>query len=484
MEEQYNKIGIYFKKSDDKEYSVEGVYNFDSYDNNKLLQNCNVVYLNPESIIKMKRNALIDIIKEDTEEKESLAIVLDKQVFESYYNECIKNGYSREESLDEIKNLLSTLSNNIENISIDKVKNLISYNIKYKNLKKKMEMNSSSNSNLSSDDNKNKIVIDMSKVNPDEMIEKIKSKVIAQDETVETIVNNIYNNQLILDSKDEDLISSSKSSILMDGPTGTGKTLIVKEVARELSIPMITKSTTSFSAAGYKGADLSDMLVSLLKEANGDLEVAQRGIIVLDEFDKLGGKSSNELEMKKAVQQELLTYLSGAKFTIEYNGKNVEFDTSHVTFICLGAFTDLRERKIAEELNDDGQYTMKPEDYIKDGLMREIVGRFSLITATQSLGKDDLIRILKESKISPLFQLKVMCEKLYKKELIYDDDIVEKIAEEALSSDTGARALQTVVNGMRNVLLSELRKSNSDKIVLNEDILLESKKIFQRGVKK
>lgn len=482
MEKQYNKVGVYFKKNDDNTYSVDGVYNFDLDENKDLLNDCNSVYLSSENLLRMKHNESFDIVDDNKEEKESFAIILDKNVYDRYYNECLNSEITNEEDINNnIIDMLNDFSGNIKDVSIEKIKDLISYKFEFK--EKKMEMNSSSSKVVSNNSKKEKIEIDMSKVNPDEIIDKIKGKVIAQDNAVETIVNNIYNNQLLLDTKNEDLISSSKSSILLDGPTGTGKTLIVKEVANELSIPMITRSATSFSAAGYKGADLSEMLVSLLKEANGDIETAQRGIIVLDEFDKLGGKVNSELDMKKAVQQELLTYLSGAKFNIEYNGKNVEFDTSHVTFICLGAFTDLREKKISEELTEDGKYTMKPDDYIKDGLMREIVGRFSLITATQSLGKDDLIKILKESKISPLFQLKEMC-KMYNKELVYDDEIIEKIATEALEEDTGARALQVVVNGMRNVLLSDMRKNNIDKIELNDEILLKSKEVYQRSVRK
>ena len=259
--------------------------------------------------------------------------------------------------------------------------------------------------------------------------------------------------------------------------------MIAKQVAKELDIPIIIRSSTIFSTAGYKGANLTELLQDLLEKSGGSLERAERGIIVLDEFDKLAGDSNSDLEMKKAVQQDLLAYIGGGKFPIEYNGQKIEFDTSKITFICMGAFTDLRERKIAEGLDKDGFYKMEPDDYIKEGLLRELVGRFSLITSTQSLSRENLKKILTDSTISPLLQLKQMA-KIYNKEVSYSDDMIDKIVNEAFEKDTGARSLATVVNGIRNQVLKQLINSEDKVVEINDEIFDKAKDEVKRGVAK
>ena len=259
---------------------------------------------------------------------------------------------------------------------------------------------------------------------------------------------------------DEDIISSQKTSILLDGPTGTGKTLIMKEVAKQMNLPIVIKPATMYATTGYRGVELQDMLISLLKVTNGNLEAAERGIVVLDEFDKLGksGDSDSSLEIRKAVQQDLLTYIGGSKFTVEYKGKSYDFDTSKLTFICLGAFTDMREKK-EQNLDENGNYIVAEEDYISAGIMRELVGRFQLITSTRSLDKKDFIRILKESSISPLNKLVELGKNIYNANIVFDEDIIEEIADMALEKNTGARSLNSVVNSLRNLMLQELNES-------------------------
>ena len=234
----------------------------------------------------------------------------------------------------------------------------------------------------------------------------------------------------------------------------------MKEVAKQMNLPIVIKPATMYATTGYRGVELQDMLISLLKVTNGNLEAAERGIIVLDEFDKLGksGDSDSSLEIRKAVQQDLLTYIGGSKFTVEYKGKSYDFDTSKLTFICLGAFTDMRERK-QEHLDENGNYEVAEEDYIDAGIMRELVGRFQLITSTRSLGKEDFIRILKESSISPLNKLVELGKNIYNANIVFDEDIIEQIADQALEKDTGARSLNSVVNSLRNLILKDLNES-------------------------
>lgn len=321
--------------------------------------------------------------------------------------------------------------------------------------------------------------IDISKIDPNQVAQKIKEKVIAQDQTVDTILYNIYNNQYLIENGSDEL-AENKVNIILDGPTGTGKTFILKEVAKNLSIPITISPADMYAVPGYKGAQLEEMLVGLLDQTGGNVELAERGIVVLDEFDKLCAKGNKSLEMHKAIQHNLLTYIGGTKINLEYNGKKIEFDTSKITFICLGAFTDLRERKIREELDENNQYLIEPSDYIDAGLERELVGRFSLVAATQALSKENLVRILKESKVSPLKNL-IEIGKLYGKDIKYDEVLVEKIAQEAYDTGTGARALQTVVNGIENTILKDIinPKANSE-IYLDSNSVDKYKQVYIR----
>lgn len=334
------------------------------------------------------------------------------------------------------------------------------------------------------------------KIDVNEIINDIKVKIVGQDEAVESVVANIYANQMLIDTGNRDLISTQKAAILIDGPTGTGKTAIVKEVANKLKIPMVDPSATSFSATGYVGDSITEVLVKLYEESKGDLELAQRGIVVIDEIDKLGGfAKENELTMRKAVQQELLTFISGSKYTIEIGGRmgpKVEFDTTNLTFISLGAFTSIREQKIEEKRketkknvigfardteetniieNEDKTYVMDPQDYIKYGLERELVGRFSLFASTKAYTIEDYKRILLESEISPLKAFIDFAKSFGAEEVIYDDEFIDKACEMAYEANFGARGLHQIISNLKNILLIDLINNKNKVITLTVDML-------------
>lgn len=435
------------------------------------LNNYNVIDLDLNSLNSIKNKSEDKLISYSFKKGKPIIFKLDSSIYDILLEECRKTSQIDEENNRVIIDGIRAIFNDINDLEQVEQNGILSYKINYKNLD-------------SPEARKGVITeIDMSNFNPDQIINKLKGKIIAQDSTVDTVVNNIYNNQLILDSNDSNIISTSKVNIFMDGPTGTGKTLIVKSAAKEMNLPINIVPATIFSAPGYKGTALEEMLKPLLDKTGGNVELAERGIVVLDEFDKLAYKGDNALEMNKAVQHNLLTYIGGTKIPIEYNGKKIEFDTSKITFIALGAFTDLRERKIAEGLDENDQYTIKPEDYINEGMLREVIGRFSLITATQSLGRDKLKQILLESEVSPLLSLKKV-GKIYGKEIIYDDELIDKIVDLALQEDTGARALQTVVNGVSNQILKDLRDKSKSEVYLTVDLLNKSQEIYKRGVAK
>ena len=337
------------------------------------------------------------------------------------------------------------------------------------------------------------LITDMSNIDVNEIIAQIKDKIIGQDEAVEAVVSNIYANQRIIETGNHDLISTQKASILLDGPTGTGKTAIIKEVADRLSLPMVITSATAYSGTGYVGGSLTDILVKLLDKTKGNLELAQRGIVCLDEIDKLGQSpnETNNLKMKTAVQQELLTFISGAKFDIEYMGKTVEFDTSSLTFIGMGAFTKIREQKIAEKImqskkhttigfassdeskeqENDNTYVMTAQDYINFGLERELIGRFSLLTSTKSYSIDDYKNILVKSSISPLKMFIEFAKSFGVESITYDDGFIQMIAEMAYKDNFGARGLQKIVSNLKNSLLLEIMNSKTKSIILTTEML-------------
>ena len=466
-----NLIVRYSKDNEKGNYSFESV----KLEDEKISVIGNVISVDLNVLNSIRNKTEDKLVSYSFKKDQPIVFKLDSTIYDSLLMECQKKSKNQEECDNIIQDGIKEIFNGIKNIEPSENNGIISYRINYNTVSK--------NKDDSKDGAESEIIteINMANFQPDEIIRKIKKKVVAQDNTVETIVNNIYNNQIILESQDPDVIGTSKVNIFMDGPTGTGKTLIVKSTANEMSLPINIIPATIFSAPGYKGTALEEMLKPLLDKTGGNLELAERGIVVLDEFDKLGYKGDNALEMNKAVQHNLLTFLSGTKIPLEYNGNKIEFDTSKITFICLGAFTDLRERKIKEGLNEDGKYTIKPEDYINEGMLREVVGRFSLITATQSLGRDALRQILVSSSISPLKSLQKV-GKIYGKEIKYDDELVDRIVELALEEDTGARALQTVVNGISNQILRDLRDKSITTINLTTELLDKSQEIYSRSV--
>ncbi len=463
-----NSFKINFIKHDNSyEFSdIEEDVNLDSKDKN-------VIMLGIDNIRGILNNDELKIKKySQDEDTDNIVLYVNNEtileLLEVYKKS--KPYLSDEDLIKEIKKELLIGFMNISKVETNYIEDICEYTLKYK---PNILINGNSSENTNAETEASIKEIDVSKINPVEVVAKIKEKVIAQDETVKSIVYNIYNNQKILESGNTDIMAS-KANILLDGPTGTGKTFILKEVANELSLPINITAADQYAVPGYKGMQLQEMLIPLLEQTGGNVELAERGVIVLDEFDKLCVNSEKSLEMHKAVQNQLLTYIGGKKVSLEYNGKKIDFDTSKITFICLGAFTDLREQKIDEELNDNSEYTIKPEDYIEAGLQRELVGRFSLITSTKGLTEDDFVDILKESKTSPLKQLVEAIKGSYDMDISYDDEVVRRVAHEAQKFNTGARALQTVVNIVREKLLCKIFESKSlgvnEITITNEDL--------------
>ena len=266
------------------------------------------------------------------------------------------------------------------------------------------------------------------------MYSSIKKTIISQDEQIMQILTALFKNQKVVDSElDIDLIAKLKENILIYGSTGTGKTEILKRISKLYEIPIVIEDATSLSETGYQGRKITDMLEDLCLAANGDIKLAEKGILVIDEFDKLAEKSGdNESHVSRlGVQRSLLKLLDGSLFYFD----NKQFDSSRLTIVGAGAFTGIT--------NGDDYKHLTNDDFIRYGIIRELIGRFSKTITMNPLEREDIIKILKYSDFSPLNTYKKLFE-LLQVEFEYSDDFVEYIAELAVAKNSGARSLKTV----------------------------------------
>lgn len=319
-----------------------------------------------------------------------------------------------------------------------------------------------------------------------QLLDEIQRKFIGQEVAAEGLFYNIINNQLLAEM--EDIPDGQRSIIFIDGPTGTGKTAITREITEKLGIPFTSSSVTNYSSTGYVGGDITDVLKELYRKADCDLEKAQRGIIVFDEFDKIAYSRSGGLEMKKAVQQQLLDFLGGGKYNIRvgnsiFDMNEIEFDTSKLTFVCLEALTDLRSKKTetrqtigfgqTSQSSEEQTYSITPQDLMSIGLERELVGRFNTYLHTDDYSKESLEKILRESTISPLIGFKKWIE-ARGKQLIIDEKVYGLIAEQAYELNTGARSLQTVMNNIRTSFIREVLRGTDNTIHLDSETVIKA----------
>lgn len=334
------------------------------------------------------------------------------------------------------------------------------------------------------DKEKSEQVIGFDSENIWNILDGIQKKFVGQEVATEYLFYNIVNNQQL--ALRDGVADGERSIIFLDGPTGTGKTAITREITDKLDIPFTSTSATNYSSTGYVGGNITDTLKELYQKADGDLKKAQRGIIVFDEFDKISYSRSGGLEMKKAVQQQLLDFMGGGKYNITVGGslfdrKEIEFDTSKLTFICLGALSELRDIKLQKkpsigfesknEVSDTDVYSIVPQDLVDIGLERELVGRFNTYLHTEEYSKDDLLKILKESSISPLIGFEKWVSSNGKK-LQIDDDVYDTIASIAHDLNTGARSLQTVMNNIRTPFIKKVLREKDEIIYLDSDTVI------------
>lgn len=335
---------------------------------------------------------------------------------------------------------------------------------------------------------------------------KLDQYVIGQEQAKKVIAVAVYNHykrafcQTSGQEGAEDDVQIEKSNILMIGPTGSGKTYLVKTLAKLLDVPLAIADATTLTEAGYIGDDIESVISKLLAAADNDVERAEKGIIFIDEIDKIAKKKNTTSRdvSGESVQQELLKLLEGSQVEVPVgsNQKNAltpmtTVDTNNILFICGGAFPDL-ENIIKERLNQSssmgfaselkGKYDEDPkllsytatEDLRKFGMIPEFLGRLPIMVTLQALTKDLMVRILTEPKNAILRQYEKLLA-MDEVKLVFEGDALEWIAEEALKKETGARALRAIIENFMQDIMYEIPKDpNIGSVVITRAYLEKS----------
>ncbi|MBR6328754.1 MAG: ATP-dependent Clp protease ATP-binding subunit ClpX [Lachnospiraceae bacterium] len=377
-------------------------------------------------------------------------------------------------------------------------------------------------------DHKDEAPLDINLLKPMELKDYLDQYVIGQEDVKKVLSVAVYNHykRITAPADDTDGVELQKSNILMLGPTGSGKTLLAQTLARIIGVPFAIADATSLTEAGYVGEDVENILLKLSIAADYDIERAQLGIIYIDEIDKITRKGENVSITRdvsgEGVQQALLKIIEGTDANVPPQGgrkhpnqETIPINTNNILFICGGAFEGLDkiietrlDRKsigfgaeIGIKKEEDEGVLLKsvlPEDLTKFGLIPELVGRLPVTTALEKLDKDSLVRILREPKNSLTKQYARLLE-FDGVELVFEDDALEAIAEEALRHKTGARGLRAIVERtmmdvmyripsdegiMKCIITKDAVEGNAQPVLYRENGMIDEMKIPDRELRK